>query len=69
MRPSRSTSHPAPARTAWRAAARHVVLAPWPPVTKPTLAPAGSPSRSSTHRDVISSIAEPAGDNAWKAAH
>ena len=51
MRPSSSTFQPAFASTAWRAAARHVVLAAWPPVTKPTLASAGSPKRSSAHAD------------------
>ena len=69
IRPSRSTSQPARASTAWRAAARQVVLAPWAPVTKPTLALAGRPSRSSAQPAAISSIAATAGESEWNAAH
>src|SRR6476646_2664760 len=66
--PSRSTSQPVSLKTACRAAARHVVLAAWPPVTKPTLAFSGSPSKSSTHAEEISSMAAAAGEREWKAA-
>jgi hypothetical protein len=43
-------------------------LAIWAPVTKPTAASPGSPSRSSTHRPAISSTTAAAGDITWTAA-
>ena len=49
-RPSASTSQPARRSSSWRAAASAVKFAMWQPVTKPTLAPAGSPSRSISQR-------------------
>ena len=57
----RSTSQPAPASTWWRAAASPTVLAACAPVTKPTEADAGRPSRSLSQPPAASSAATPAG--------
>ncbi len=61
IRPSRSTSHPTSASTWWRAAARPTVLAPWAPVTNPTVTPAGRPSNSASPRPATSLAAVPEG--------
>src|SRR5262249_57611513 len=63
--PSCSTSHPARARTWWRAAASATVLAPWPPVVNPNEAPAGRPSRSLSQAPATSSTAAAAGEVTW----
>ena len=50
-RPPTSASHPAPASTALRAAARHVTCACWQPVVRPNARPPGAPAgRSATPR-------------------
>ena len=61
IRPSRSTSQPAAASTWWRAAARPVKVAIWPPVTKPVLTVDGSPSRSVSQPAATSSTVAAAG--------
>ena len=62
IRPRCSTSQPASASTAWRAAARETVLAAWAPVTKPNDAPVGRPNSSFSHPPVTSSTTAAAGE-------
>ena len=66
--PRASTSQPARSSTAWRATARHVVFDIWPPVTKPTLALAGSPSRSRIQPPTTSSTTVAAGESTYRPA-
>ena len=67
-RPSRSTSQPARARTAWRAAASAVKLAIVAPVTNPTLVPAGRPSSSTSQPAATSSATAAAGEMTYRPA-
>ena len=66
--PSASTSHPDRRSISWRAAASAVKFAMWQPVTKPTLADEGRPSRSSSHAPATSSTTAAAGERTYKLA-
>ena len=61
--PSVSTSWPACSSTRCRPQAMPTVLAAWAPVTNPTEAPPGSPSRSFTQPPAARSAASAAGDS------
>src|SRR5262249_33793779 len=64
-RPFASTFHPSRRSTAPRADARQTKLATVAPVTKPTDAPRGRSSRSSSHCAAPFSAAAAAGDASW----
>src|SRR5687768_13435773 len=68
LRPSRFTSHPTLASTAWRAAARHVTWAIWQPVTSEYEADEGRPSTSLSHMPQTSSTTAAAGLQAYNPA-
>ena len=68
LRPSRSTSHPTPARTWWRAAARQVKCAIWQPVTNPNEESSGRPRSSFSHVPATSSTTLAAGVGRARAA-
>src|SRR6267143_16038 len=62
-RPWAATSQPARASTCWRAAARQVVLAIWPPVTIPIPVPEDSPNSSVNQPITVSSTTAAAGES------
>ena len=68
LSPSAATSHPERASTACRAAARQVVLAICPPVTKPMPVPSGKLNNSRSQPSTVSSTTAAAGDSTKRPA-